>query len=135
MATLSHAAELNSELALRDFYLHLPDLLHRTYENACCIDIVYVPKYDALIKCVADALVKQQSEFGNWESCERRVLVKTLNNKRVGNPVRLGKNLYQNKTEFVVHDKVADKDNMYCAICEKKANYHQLLPDYACAVC
>ena len=48
----------------------------------------HVPKYDASSKCVADALAKQQSEFGDWESCEKRVSVKTSNNKRAGNPVR-----------------------------------------------
>ena len=73
MTAQSHAAELNFELVFRDLYLRLPDRLHCTYETTCHKDGVYVPKYDALIKCVADALAKQQFEFGDWESCERRM--------------------------------------------------------------
>ena len=51
--------ELNSELVLHDLFLYLPYCIRRAYESACRIDGAHVPKYDALIKCVSDALAKQ----------------------------------------------------------------------------
>ena len=63
MTAQLRAVEMNSELVLHDLYLCFSERLCRTYETMYPKDGVYVPKNSTLIKCVANALAKQQSKF------------------------------------------------------------------------
>ena len=79
MISQSCGTELNSEPVLWELFLRLPHKMHRSFETACYVDGMYVPEYDALIKCVADAPAKLLLDFGDWEANDKQSSEKLVN--------------------------------------------------------
>ena len=78
MASQGCDLERDSEPVLCKLFWRLPDWLRRVNENACQVNGEYVPSYNALVSCVTDALKKQLSNFGDWESVDKRTLEKSV---------------------------------------------------------